>query len=73
MDRHSAERMMVKVSLMSEPCLWFWEILDTRDGTLIESSWATQWTGYESSHGAWGAGILRLNELSWRSRRAVRR
>lgn len=72
MNPHSAERLMVKVNLMSEPRLWCWEIVDSEDGSLIESSWATQWTGYESSHEAWGAGILRLNELSWRSRSAVR-
>ncbi len=71
MDPHPAERMTVKVNLLSESCLWCWEIVDTRDGTLIESSWAKDWTGYESSHEAWGAGILRLNELSWRSRTAL--
>jgi hypothetical protein len=70
MDPHPAERLMVKVDLMTIPCLWCWEIVDTRDGTVVESSWATDWTGYESAHEAWGAGILRLNELSRRSRRA---
>lgn len=68
MDIRSAERLTVKVDLMTTPCLWYWEIVDTRDGTLVESSWATEWTGYESSHEAWGAGILRLAELNRRSR-----
>jgi hypothetical protein len=68
MHLHSAERLLVKVNLMSEPCLWCWEIVDTNDGTLIESSWATDWTGYVSSYEAWGAGILRCNELSRRLR-----
>ncbi len=72
MDLHPAERLMVKVNLMSEPCLWCWEIVDASDGALVESSWATEWTGYQSSHDAWGAGILRLNELSWRRRGALR-
>jgi hypothetical protein len=70
MDPHPAERLMVKVDLMTTPCLWCWEIVHTRDGTVVESSWATDWTGYESAHEAWGAGILRLNELNRRSRRA---
>jgi hypothetical protein len=35
MDRHPAERLLVNVNLMSEPCLWCWEIVDTGDGTLV--------------------------------------
>jgi hypothetical protein len=68
MDPQPAERLMIKVNLLSEPCLWCWEIIDTADGSLVESSWATEWTGYESSYEAWGAGTLRRNEL--RRRRA---
>jgi hypothetical protein len=58
------ERLMVKVDLLGEPCLWRWEILDTADGTLIESSWAAEWTGYESSREALRAGTTRLTELT---------
>jgi hypothetical protein len=58
------------VDLLGEPCLWCWEIVDPGDGALIESSWATEWTGYGSSPEAWRAGILRLTELTRPSRRA---
>ncbi len=71
MDPPPAERLTVRVNLMSEPCLWCWEIVDAKSGTLIESSWAAEWAGYASSHEAWSAGILRLNKLSWRSRTAL--
>jgi len=62
---------MVKVNLMSAPCLWRWEIVDTEDGALVESSWASQWMAYESSQEALWAGILRLAELSRHSRGAL--
>jgi hypothetical protein len=69
-DIQRGERLMVKVELLGEPCLWCWEIVDPGDGALIESSWATEWTGYGSSPEAWRAGILRLTDLTRPSRRA---
>jgi len=71
MDTHPDGRLTVKINLMTAPFLWRWEIVDTEDGTLVESSWATEWTGYESSQEAWRAGILRLTELTRRSRGAL--
>jgi hypothetical protein len=71
MDIHPGERLMVKVNLLGEPCFWCWEIVDADGGALVESSWATDWTGYESSQEARGAGILRLTELSRCSRGAL--
>jgi hypothetical protein len=71
MDFDPGERLTVRIELMSAPCLWYWEIIDTEDGALVESSWATEWTGYESSPEAWRAGMLRLAELTRSSRGAV--
>src|SRR5947209_3566827 len=62
------ERLTVKVHLLAEPCLWCWEIVDVEDGVLVESSWATEWTGYASSREAWRAGITRLTNLTRSSR-----
>lgn len=70
MVMHQDERLMVKVNLLGEPCLWCWEIVDTEDGALVESSWASQWTAYASSQDALWAGLLRLAELSRHSRGA---
>ena len=62
------ERLTVNVHLLGEPCLWCWEIVDVEDGVLVESSWATEWTGYASSREAWRAGITRLTNLTRSSR-----
>jgi hypothetical protein len=70
MDIPRGERLTVKVDLLGEPCLWRWEIVDTADGTLIESSWATEWTAYESAREALRAGTMRLTELTRRTRGA---
>ena len=64
------ERLTVKVHLLAEPCLWCWEIVDGEDGELVESSWATEWTGYASSQEALRAGTLRLTDLARSSRGA---
>jgi len=44
--------------------VWCWEIVDTADGTVVESSWATHWTDYNSSPEALRAGIIRLTDLT---------
>ena len=63
------ERLTVKVHLLGEPCLWCWEIVDVEDDdALVESSWATEWTGYASSREALRAGIMRLTNLTRSSR-----
>src|SRR5512145_795742 len=71
MDTHPDESLRVDVKLLGEPCLWCWEIVDTKQGVLVESSWTSQWKAYESSQDALWAGILRLAELSRRSRGAL--
>jgi hypothetical protein len=65
------ERLTVKVHLLGEPPLWGWEILDSEAGTLVESSWAMEWTGYGSSREALRAGLLRLTDLTRGARGAV--
>jgi hypothetical protein len=65
------ERLTVKVHLLGEPPLWGWEILDAEGGTLVESSWAMEWTGYGSSREALRAGLMRLTDLTRDGRGAV--
>jgi hypothetical protein len=71
MDIPRLERLTVKVHLLGEPCLWSWEIVDVEDDALVESSWATEWTGYASSREALEAGAIRLTDLT-RSRRGAK-
>jgi len=71
MDIHQGERLAVKVHLLGDPCLWCWEIVDTEDGTLIESSWATEWTAFESAREALRAGTMRVIDLTRSSRGAL--
>ena len=54
----------VEVQLMSEPCLWRWEIRDRARGDVVDSSWAGQWMAYESSEEAYRAGYQRLASLT---------
>jgi len=64
MDTRRRARLTVQLRLVSEPILWCWEIVDTADGTVVESSWATHWTDYNSSPEALRAGIIRLTDLT---------
>src|SRR5437667_4447526 len=64
MDIPRLERLTVKVHLLGEPCLWCWEIVDVEDDARVESSWATEWTGYASSREALQAGAIRLTDLT---------
>lgn len=65
MSSYARERLAVRPRLLSEPCLWCWEIRDA-DGELVESSWASTWMAYESRETAEEAGLSRLAELSAR-------
>lgn len=54
----------VRVRLLAESCLWCWEIVDRyRSGALVQSSWASEWTAYDTREEALGAGCGRLAEL----------
>lgn len=71
MNSPPRDRLTVQVHLLGEPPLWGWEILDAEAGTLVESSWAMEWTGYPSSREALRAGLVRLTDLTRDSRGAL--
>ena len=48
MTRHSGARLTVQATLLSDPPLWCWEIVDATNGALVESSWQTRWEAYAS-------------------------
>jgi len=58
-----AERFRLEVRLMTEPCLWCWEIHDTRNGQVVGSSWNGDWMAYDSSREAVLAATRRLNAM----------
>jgi hypothetical protein len=57
-------QLSVDVQLMSEPCLWCWEIRDTERGDIIDSSWTREWMAYDSPGEALRAGRQRLTSLT---------
>jgi len=59
----ATQRLSLEVELMSEPCLWRWEIRDPERGEVVESSWTREWMAYESSEEAERAGRQRLRLL----------
>jgi hypothetical protein len=64
MPHHLRARHTIRVRLLSEPCLWCWEIRDEANGELIENSWTSEWRGYESREKAREAGEARLAMLA---------
>lgn len=65
MQGDPVDDLAVEVQLMSEPCLWQWEIRDPR-GEVVESSWNGLWMAYDSSEEAYRAGTQRLSSLTGR-------
>lgn len=59
----SSSHLVVDVKLLPQPCLWCWEIRDTRSGS-IENSWERDWTAYESRQQAFSAGLERAALLA---------
>ena len=54
----------LQARLLTEQCLWRWEIVDRRDGdSVVRSSWGGEWMAYESREAALSAGRRRLLEL----------
>ena len=54
----------LRVRLLSDPCLWCWETFDPhRSEGVLYSSWANQWSAYESREEALRAGEACLAEL----------
>ena len=58
-----APRLTVAVQLMSEPCMWQWEIRDPTRDEVVASSWTSEWMAYESSDEAYRAGQDRLSAI----------
>jgi hypothetical protein len=62
----ATQRLSLEVELMSEPCLWRWEIRDPDRGEVVESSWTREWMAYESPEEAYRAGRQHLTSLAAR-------
>jgi len=56
----------VAVRLMSEPCLWRWEIHEPAQGEVVANSWTSEWMAYESPDEAFRAGQARLSNIARR-------
>src|SRR5207245_11740183 len=63
MERNQSQHLSVEVQLMTEPCLWRWEIRDRVRGEIVDSSWTREWMAYESPEEALHAGRQRLTSL----------
>jgi hypothetical protein len=63
MDSAHERQLSVDVQLMTEPCLWRWEIRDPERGEVIDSSWTREWMAYNSPEEALRAGRQRLTSL----------
>ena len=63
MERNQSQHLSVEVQLMTEPCLWRWEIRDRVRGEIVDSSWTREWMAYDSPEEALRAGRQRLTSL----------
>jgi hypothetical protein len=63
-SKGQASQWTVAVNLMTEPCLWRWEIRDPTRDEIIANSWTNEWMAYESSDEALRAGRARLTSLA---------
>ena len=66
MQSTRGEQFTVAVRLMSEPCLWRWEIREPRHGEVVANSWTSEWMAYETPDEAFRAGQARLTSLTHR-------
>jgi hypothetical protein len=64
MESRRPQHLSVEVQLMSEPCLWRWDIRDRQRNEVVDSSWTREWMAYESSEEALRAGRQRLTSLT---------
>jgi len=62
-DAKSGEQLTVEVRLLPDPCLWAWEIRDPARGGVVDNSWDSEWTAYDSAEEAYSAGRSRLTGL----------
>ncbi len=71
--RRKQDRLLLRVRLLADPCLWCWEIHDSSLHQIVESSWTSRWMAYHSADEARDAGNTRLTELIESSRGADER
>ena len=64
MDPKTHDPLTVEVRLLPEPCLWAWEIRDRTRGGVVDSSWDSEWTAYDSAEEAYRAGRRRLTRMT---------
>ena len=64
MRRQPGARLTVRATLLSDPPLWSWEIVDAASGDLIESSWQSRWEAYGSANEALRQAVPALQRLS---------
>jgi hypothetical protein len=64
MDVQPVDRLTVAVRLLPDPCLWAWEIRDDDRGGVVDSSWESEWSAYDSAEEAYRAGRHRLTRLT---------
>jgi hypothetical protein len=64
MEASSGSSFTVSVDLMSEPCLWRWEIRDPARDEVVADSWTNEWMAYESPDEALRAASARLTSLA---------
>lgn len=57
-------RLTVRATLLSNPPLWCWEIVDAISGKLVESSWQSRWEAYGSANEALRQAVPALQRLS---------
>ena len=60
----------LEVSLMTDPCLWRWEIREAPTRHLVRSSWDEEWTAYPTQDEAKRCGLEALDRLAKESRTA---
>jgi hypothetical protein len=63
MPRASDSSWFVRATRVAEAGVWIWEILDDVTQQVIESSWASSGTGYDTADAAERAGRARLGKL----------
>ena len=55
---------MLEVSLITEPCLWRWEIREAPTGLVVRSSWDDEWAAYPTQDEAKRCGLEALDHLT---------
>lgn len=53
----------LEVSLMTEPCLWRWEIREAPTRLVLRSSWDDEWAAYPTQDEAKRYGLEALDHL----------